>query len=206
MYLTRKYFRTHGHTPGCQGCLDIASGRPGPTSGLSPHTKACRSRMNEAIKAADPARWEKYLRRRGENPVDVEGPPADAGAPDSPPAIEEARAEEDDGWDAIWGSDKEDPADPGEEGAGAGSGPAPDSLGSTELVNRICSIDVCEVFSPPRVGKEASKYGLNPGDAMDLTTGWDFNIESHRAQAEKYIDDHKPLAVIGSRLVPPSVS
>ena len=36
MYLTRKDFRVHGHTPGCPGCLDIASGRPGPTSGLSP--------------------------------------------------------------------------------------------------------------------------------------------------------------------------
>ena len=32
MYITRKDFRTHGYIRGCQGCLDIASGRPGPTS------------------------------------------------------------------------------------------------------------------------------------------------------------------------------
>ena len=95
--------------------------------------------------------------------MDVEGPPADAGAPATPPAIEEARAEEDDGWDAVWGSDHEESADPGEEGAGAGSGPALEPLGSTELVNRICSIDVCEVFVPPRVGKAAKRYGLKPG-------------------------------------------
>ena len=56
IYITWKDFRTHGYTLGCQGCLDIASGRPGPTSALAPHTKACRSRMNEAIKVADPAR------------------------------------------------------------------------------------------------------------------------------------------------------
>ena len=130
MYLTRKDFRTHGHTPGCQGCLDIASGRPGPTSGLSPHTKACPSRMNEAIKAADPTRWEKYLRRRGGDPVDVEGPLADAGVPDSLPAIEEARAEEDDGWDKLWVSDHEEPAGPSEEDAGSGLGTASESLPS----------------------------------------------------------------------------
>ena len=79
--------------------------------------------------------------KRGEAPADVEGPPVAEEDPVVPPAIEEARAEEDDGWDAVWGSDHEGSADPGEESAGAGSGPALESLGSTELVSRICSID-----------------------------------------------------------------
>ena len=46
---------------------------------------------------------------------------------------------------------------------------------------------MCEVFSPPRVGKEAAKFGMNVGDAMDLTTGWDFNIPEHRQKAEGYV-------------------
>ncbi len=46
-----------------------------------------------------------------------------------------------------------------------------------DLVHRLCSVDVSEVFSPPRVGKEATKFGL-VGDAMDLTTGWDFKPRS----------------------------
>ena len=197
MYLTRKDFRTRGHTPGCQGCLDIASGRPGPTSGLSPHTKACRSRMNEAIKAADPARWEKYLRRRGEDPVDVEGPPSDAGAPDSSPAIEEARDEDDDdGWGGLFDDLPEaegvgtsaGPSPEAEGRASSSSGAAPATVGHTELVEKLLSVDVCEVFSPPRGGKLARKYGLIPGDAMDLFTGWDFNIESRRKRAEIYLD------------------
>ena len=33
---------------------------------------------------------------------------------------------------------------------------------------------------------------------MDLTMCWDFNLESHRNRAEKYIDVSKPLVVIGS--------
>ena len=42
---------------------------------------------------------------------------------------------------------------------------------SGDLVHRLCSVDVTEVFSPPRVGKEAMKFGLEAGDAMHLTTG-----------------------------------
>ena len=64
-------------------------------------------------------------------------------------------------------------------------------------------MDVCEVFSPPRVSTEAKKFGMKAGDAMDLTTGWDFDREEDRARAEKYIDEEKPLVLIGS---PPCIA
>ena len=48
---------------------------------------------------------------------------------------------------------------------------------TSSLAERLCRVDMCEVFSPPRVGLEAAKFGLKVGDAMDLTTGWDFNNE-----------------------------
>ena len=38
---------------------------------------------------------------------------------------------------------------------------------------------------------------------MDLTTGWDFNIPEHRQTAEQYVDQEKPLVLIGS---PPCVA
>ena len=38
---------------------------------------------------------------------------------------------------------------------------------------------------------------------MDLTTGWDFNIPEHRHKAEQYVDQKKPLVLIGS---PPCVA
>ena len=44
-----------------------------------------------------------------------------------------------------------------------------------ELIHHMCTVDMCEVFSPPRVSVEAEKFGMQVGDAMDLTTGWDFN-------------------------------
>ena len=62
--MSRKDFEVHGFTDGCVGCRDLASGKQRRGSFLSPHNSACRSRMEEAIRGADPHRWERYLLRR----------------------------------------------------------------------------------------------------------------------------------------------
>ena len=62
----------------------------------------------------------------------------------------------------------------------------------------VRSVDVVELFSPPRVTKVAKELGLRAGLAMDLTNGWDFSIEKHKQAAEKYIKLVKPWIVIGS--------
>ena len=66
------------------------------------------------------------------------------------------------------------------------------------IIDVLCGVDMCEVFSPPRVGVEAQKFGREPGDAMDLTTGWDLNKESDEAKAEEHIEKNGALLVIGS--------
>ena len=53
------------------------------------------------------------------------------------------------------------------------------------------------------MGNEAIKFGMNLGDAMDLTTGWDFNVAEHRQRLEEYVDREQPLVLIGS---PPCVA
>ena len=63
---------------------------------------------------------------------------------------------------------------------GTASGPQAGDSDPNSLSHRLCSVDLCEVFSPPRVGQEATKFGIKAGDAMDLTTGWDFNIPEHK--------------------------
>ena len=91
---------------------------------------------------------------------------------------------DDDGWSELFeGLDGEEDSS-GSSGL-AGSPGAPADLGavvernpsgqSDDMATRLCGVDVSEVFSPPRVGKEALKFGLEVGDAMDLTTGWDLN-------------------------------
>ena len=44
----------------------------------------------------------------------------------------------------------------------------------------------------------ADKFGLKPGDAMDLITGWNFDREDHRQQARELIQQRRPKLLIGS--------
>ena len=44
----------------------------------------------------------------------------------------------------------------------------------------------------------AVKFGLKAGDALDLTTGWNFDINEHREKAKKLIQDRKPRLLIGT--------
>ena len=66
------------------------------------------------------------------------------------------------------------------------------------LISRLINVDVVEAYSPPRVTKEARKYGLKPGEAWDLTEGWDFILKQHQQAALKYQEINKPLLLIGS--------
>ena len=53
---------------------------------------------------------------------------------------------------------------------------------SAYLMN-VCTADVSEVFSPPRVAKMAERVGLAGGKSMDLQNGWDFSKFSDRRKA-----------------------
>ena len=59
-------------------------------------------------------------------------------------------------------------------------------------------VDVAEFYSPPRVTTMGKSYGLRPGEAMDLTNGWDFTLERHRDAAIEYVKKVKPRLVTGS--------
>ena len=63
---------------------------------------------------------------------------------------------------------------------------------------KCASVDVMEVRFPSGVGKEARKFGLEEGEAIDMTTGWDFRINEHRERDEKYVREKKPFILIGS--------
>ena len=52
-------------------------------------------------------------------------------------------------------------------------------------------VDITEVFSPKRVTQVCKKYGLTPGESMDLSTGWDFDRGEDRRQAVKHIKEEK---------------
>ena len=214
MYLSRKDLETHGTTDGCRGCTDIRiypqPGTRPPGSSIAPHSVACRQRMEAAVRATDPDRWERYLLRRRQEEAAAEresrpGPPSGSGsAPaaegDDSPVYSDG---EDDGGAGLFDSDVEEEAKAEGIGSvripGERTGSAPEAEAApSDLVHMLCRVDMCEVLSPPGVGVEATKFGLKAGDAMDLTTGWDFTRDEDCRKAEEYLDREQPLVLIGS--------
>ena len=59
-------------------------------------------------------------------------------------------------------------------------------------------VDVAERYSGPLVTTESVKFGLKPGESMDLTTGRDFNEKGDREAAWAYIQQRKQMLLIGS--------
>ena len=43
------------------------------------------------------------------------------------------------------------------------------------MLKALNGADINEIHSPERILKEAKKFGLDAGLAMDLLTGWDFD-------------------------------
>ena len=54
---------------------------------------------------------------------------------------------------------------------------------SVENMNaQMASVDVMEVFSPACVGKACKQFGLEQGLAMDIKSGYDFDLAADRAK------------------------
>ena len=47
----------------------------------------------------------------------------------------------------------------------------------------IMGVDIVEVYSPVRVAAVAARFGLTAGSSFDLTNGWDFDRDDHKAAA-----------------------
>ena len=66
------------------------------------------------------------------------------------------------------------------------------------ISERLASTDVSEVFSPERVTAACSRFGLSPGEAMDIKSGYDFDLLADRQRCWESIMRDEPLLVIGS--------
>ena len=66
---------------------------------------------------------------------------------------------------------------------------------------------ISELYSPPRISalaRELPKFGIAPGLALDLTTcnsegePWDFSKSRMRDEAERLLDEQKPVLLVGT--------
>ena len=62
----------------------------------------------------------------------------------------------------------------------------------------LSTTHVAEVFPPPRVTKMARRCGLSPGIAVDLRTGWDLNDPQDVKKLWAYLEQERPLLIVGS--------
>ena len=153
------------------------------------HNDECRKRLEANIKRDDRQRWERYeLRRPSEGSARADSDNSDDDSSEvahDPPV---GRACNPTGGEEASEDSRGEVAPADEHGYPMIRG----------LTQRLMNVDVVEAFSPPRVTTEAKKFGLKPGEAWDLTEGWDFKIKAHREAAMKYQEDHQPLVLIGS--------
>ena len=58
--------------------------------------------------------------------------------------------------------------------------------------------DVTEVFSPPRLTERCKAFGLLPGYAIDLETGWNLLDDTQVKSLEHVLDEEDPFLLTGS--------
>ena len=75
-----------------------------------------------------------------------------------------------------------------------------DSRGQAlQLVKRLgAGCHVSEVFCPPRFTSMAHRYGLTPGIAFDLRSGWDLDDPQARKAVWEHLQLERPYLVVGS--------
>lgn len=157
-------------------------------------TEGCEKRLYKHIRRDDPGRWKILVVRR--YVVTDEQGPAELSDTDEEERGMRANQPPEDQYGFPRVGQLQDSV--------SGSACAPwadseaDPIQSTSLTEVLMRVDVSEVFSPPRAILEAKKYGLKPGEAWDLTEGWDFDKKEHREAATAYLEREEPLVLIGS--------
>ena len=73
-----------------------------------------------------------------------------------------------------------------------------DEVDRNILAAAILGVDITEVYAPERVAKVAQQFGFRAGSSVDLTNGWDFNLEDYRKKAWTKIKEESSYLLIGS--------
>jgi hypothetical protein len=176
-----------------------------------PHSKRCAERMLEALATTERGRARIQAGRQRIN-AEVIRRNGDAPAPDpAPEAPEQAEAPEqlevepmvEDAMDLPGDATPTMAADASAQDVVMGRLQIDRDEGAGGMLLKMAAtgpggVDIVEIYSPKRVTAVGEEIGLRPGLSMDLLTGWDFDKQSDRKAAIKYVKEVKPWLVIGS--------
>ena len=214
MRLTERLFDKYGHSEGCGGCQAQVAGM----SDRKPHTEECRRRIGEAMEENAEGRDQKKKDEERMNRRIAEELEKNIKADEAEEAKDCSVSEVPFGDEDAIGCDELIAERIEKKREAEDAGPQPETkkqraedvempVGDPELESDIVMelrkisrgvVDIAEIYSPPRVTTEGKKHGLRIGEAMDLTTGWDFRRSEDRSRAMAYIDKYKPQLIIGS--------
>ena len=212
--ILRRHLITYGFTPGCPGCYAAKH-----NAKYKNHTPACREIIRTAMVK------DEVERRKIEEAQEREDAWLERRVAEGARRHEEERGEVVEGQDDEQVVDRDDEQVVDRDTFDGGADPMdsmdlfkevdqdledklisiPDDGDSmVELIGQVIQKHVTEVYSPPRITALAREYGLNPGDAMDLTTmdedgnPWNFDDLDQRQRAKEKIRNDKPSLLIGS--------
>ena len=57
-------------------------------------------------------------------------------------------------------------------------------------------VDIMKIDSPPRVTEVCKEYWLEPGESLDLKTGWDLSSRSEQRRARELVRSRAPYLII----------
>ncbi len=171
----------HGYTEGCQGCNAARAG-----SAARARSVECQVRITSAMEGDETGLVRvtmDQLKKNKRKPEDEDS--------EAPPAAR--------------------PRDNSAAGAGASSSSArpaviEENMDICELCVNLSAMGegvmhVSELFGPGRFTSRTSTFYLMPGMAMDLRTGFDFNMEQDRVRARAIIEEEKPWLIVGSPML-----
>ena len=193
----------YGYTEGCEACRRAQTGRS--AVGQRTHSEACRRRVQEEMEKD--ARGKERLTRKKRKDEEYLEEKVKQG--DEEAAKKRARKEEEDA-EKQRGEKREGeelreaepapkaPKTEEEKGASSSSSSGLEDVVLEVLREKLFGVDVAEIYSPERIAKEATKFGLKAGWSMDLLSGWDFSKLADRLSAAKYQERVKPELLVGS--------
>jgi hypothetical protein len=193
LYIRREVeLRRYGYTDGCEGCIAAACGNV-----PVPHTLACRTRIEKEMEKDDTFSSSRDRlaghRRKRTDEAGVEETPEEKAAKVEITIVPKRVAEVDSSELDRGRGDGVNPLDTG------GAASSRDAMLLGAMIGAIGGdggVDFMEVFNPGVFEREAPRYGLVPGMAIDLRTGWDLDVKSQRDKAWEALEDRNPEYVI----------
>ena len=199
MYITKATVEKYGKTPGCPGCVAMEIGKYGGRRRLEEDQRRVARRTDMVLNKAIEKELHKNpgIRKEVEECTDQRQKGSSSSSSSSALTPPQTTMPTEDVEMSVR-HDKRKNDDKSDEPS--------DKKHRADMMNLETTVDVAEVFSPPRITAVAQRIGLRSSCNLDLTTHdtdgkpWDFDSKEMRNRAILKIVAEKPYVLITSTM------